>query len=129
MYANYFRIKPEDFDFSQYQPKKINTTSEIVKYVGKAKKLPNLELIWVYQNSIKNFCEDLKQSDRNSKSTFRGKLYLSFFNKNNSQVVIFDLEIKLLIPAYKISNDQFTRYLKTDEIGKEKIKLRIKKIL
>ena len=72
---------------------------------------------WTWPGLIKNFCEDRNQSDRNDKSTFRGKSSITFFNEKTRQVVVFDRETKIFITAYKISPDQLIRYLKTGEIG------------
>ena len=53
-----FGLKSEDFGFSQDQAKQINVKGGIVSYVRKAKKLPSQDFIKIYQNAIKNFCED-----------------------------------------------------------------------
>jgi len=113
-----FGINPADYDFSQDQAKEINGgKGGIGAYVRKGNKLPSLDLIRAYQNAVKNFCEDRNQSDRNDKSTFKGEPSISFCNEKTRQIAVFDRETKIFITAYKLSPDQFTRYLEKSEIG------------
>ena len=112
-----FGINTADYDFSQDQVREINAKGGIVAYVRKGKTLPNLDLIRAYQNAIKNFCEDRTQSDRDDKSTFRGKPSITFFNQKTRQVAIFYRETKIFITAYKLSETQYIRYQQTNRIG------------
>ena len=112
-----FGLKPEDFGFSQDQAKQINDQGGIVTYLQKGNKLPSLDFTRAYQNAIKNFCEDKNQSDRNDKSTFRGKPSITFFNQETRQVVIFDRETKIFITAYKLAERSVDDYLTTGSIG------------
>ena len=112
-----FGLKPEDFGFSQDQAKQINDKGGIVPYVRKGNKLPSLDLIRAYQNTIKNFCEDPNQSVRNDKSTFRGKPSITFFNQETRRVVIFDQKTKIFITAYKLAKRSVHEYLTTGNIG------------
>ena len=86
-------------------------------YVRKGNKLPSLDLIRAYQNTIKNFCEDPNQSVRNDKSTFRGKPSITFFNQETRRVVIFDQKTKIFITAYKLAKRSVHEYLTTGNIG------------
>ena len=112
-----FGLKPKDFDFSHDQAKQINAKGGIVAYVRKGNKLPSLDFIRAYQNAIKNFCEDPNQSVRNDRSTFRGDLSITFFNKETRQVVIFTRETKIFITAYKLTENSAEEYLRTGDIG------------
>ena len=112
-----FKIKPEDYGFSQDQAKEINARGGIVAYLPKGNKLPSLNLIRAYQNAVKNFCEDRTQSVRNDKSIFVGKPSITFFNKKTRQVVIFNRETKIFITAYKLAERSVEEYLATGIIG------------
>ena len=112
-----FGINPEDYGFSQDQAKQINAKGGLVAYVRKGNKLPSMDLIRAYQNAIKIFCEDRNQSDRNDKSTFRGKPSITFFNQETRQVVLFDRETKIFITAYKLAERSVDDYLTTGNIG------------
>jgi len=74
-------------------------------------------LIRVYQNAIKNFCEDQNQSKRDDLSTFRGDQSITFFNKKTLHCVIFDRETKIFVTTYILEERNLSRYLETHEIG------------
>lgn len=113
-----FKLNPQDFDFSQEQARQINKDGGIVAYIREGKKLPSLDFIRTYQNTLKNFCENQSNSvRRNDASTFRGEPSITFSNLATRQVVIFSREKKTFISAYKLSELSMSKYLETDNIG------------
>lgn len=107
-----FGINLADHDFSLNQAVKINRgKGGLVTYVREGNKLPSLDLIRIYQNAIKKFCEDRTQSSRNNVSTFRGQPFVTFFNKETRLAVIFDRQTKIFITAYNLAERNVDEYL------------------
>jgi len=112
-----FRIKPENFRFSQAQAKAINRAGGIVGYVRRGVELPSLDLIREFQNVLKNFCEDPTQSVRYDNIIFRGIPCVAFYNPNTRQIVLFHKETKVYIMAYKLARRHVDDFLEKGVLG------------
>jgi len=115
-----FQINPGNYNFSQEQAREINYgKGGLVAYVQKGKTLPSLDFVRVYQNSIKNFCENRSLSSRNDESTFRGKPCVTFFDKKTRLIVVFDKETNFFVTAYKLAERSVDEYLTNGNIGEK----------
>lgn len=92
-----------------------------MNYVRKGNRLPSLDLIRSYQNTIKDFCEDRNKSVRNDTIIFRGEPSIAFFNQETRQIAIFDQKTKVFITAYKLAERQVDKYIINGNIGNNQI--------
>lgn len=75
-----FQINPGNYNFSQEQAREINYDKVgLVIYVQKGKTLLSLNFVRVYQNNIKNFCENRSLSSRNDESTFNTQTFSTLY--------------------------------------------------